>query len=152
MQKYLPAAKSVIFAYSAEQVEMHFKEKDLLTELLSLFTQVKEGVVTFGIYGDYLMLSFNVKGEERIVAIISGADPLFLQKVSEDWLLEIRETVEREFLLLKQARVDSQTGLLNISNLFSLLDTYGSTERFASHTFGTDPEKNFFSVFFAVFT
>lgn len=128
LQKYLPAANRVVFAFSAGQVEEHFRTNTSVAELLPLFTQVKEGMVICGIHADYLMLSFDVKGGERCVAIISGADPLFLQKVREDWLLEIRGTVEREFLLLKQARVDCQTGLLNISNLYSLLDTYGSTK------------------------
>ncbi len=128
MKKYLPAANRVIFAYSAEQVEMYLGAKKLSTEILSLFTQLKEGLVTFGVYADYLMLPFNIKGEEKVVAAVSGADQLFLQKVSEDWLLEIKGKVEREFLLLKQARVDSQTGLLNISNLYYLLDSYGSVD------------------------
>ncbi len=128
MQKHFPAAKKIVFAYSAGQVETIFKENYPITGLLSLFAQVKEGAVFFGIYGDNLLLSFEVEERDRIVAIISGADAHFLQKVSEDWLMMIRETVASQFLLLKQARVDGQTGLLNISNLFSLLDTYGSTK------------------------
>ena len=142
MQKPLPAAKSVTFAFSAGQVEMDFRKNGCAAELLSLFIQVKEGVVAFGIHDDYLMLSFNVKGGERIVAIVSGADHLFLQRVSEDWLLEIRETVERDFLLLKQARVDSQTGLLNVSNLFSLLDTYSSTKDLRLVLLELTPKRN----------
>ena len=128
LQKHLPAAKQVFFAFSAGQAENHFQEGEPIADLLSLFTQIKNGVVLCGIHTNYLMLSFNVKGEERTVAIISGADPLFLKRVSEDWLLGIREAVAHEYLLLKQARVDSQTGLLNMSNLYSLLDRYGSNE------------------------
>ena len=130
LQKYLPAAKSVVFAYSSGQAEVHFRDKDIAEKLLLLFAHVKDGVVSFGVQGDYLMLSFDVNGNERVVAIISGADSFFLQKVSEDWLLQIRDTVEREFLLLKQARIDNLTDLFNVSNLFSLLDTYGSTTDF----------------------
>jgi tetratricopeptide (TPR) repeat protein len=128
LQKYLPAVKHVVFVFSVGQAELHFRENASVAELLPLFKQMRDGAVApCAIYGDYLMLSFDVKGGAKSVAITS-ADPLFLRRVSEDWLLEKRATVEQEFLLLKQARVDSRTGLLNISNLYSLLDTYGSTE------------------------
>ena len=128
LQKYLPLAKQVAFAFSVGQAESLLPIITSTPELLSLFIKVKEGSVTFGTCLEHLMLAFTVKDGERIVAIISGADPLFLQKVCEDWLLEIKETVEREFLLVRQARVDSQTGLLNIANLYSLLDRYGANE------------------------
>ena len=128
LQKYLPMAKQVAFAFSAGQAESLLATNTTAPELLSLFMQVKGGGVTFGTCLENLMLAFTVKDGERVVAIISGADPLFLQKVREDWLLEIKETVEREFLLVRQARIDSQTGLLNIANLYSLLDRYGANE------------------------
>ena len=127
-KRYLPAAQHVIFTVSVGQVENNLVVKASTPELLSIFTQVKEGLVAFATCLDYLMLPFSVKDGERIVAIISGADPLFLQKVSEDWLLDIKETVEREFLLIKHARIDSLTGLLNAANLYSLLDKYGTNE------------------------
>ncbi len=128
LQKHIPVVESTIFAYSVAQVEAYFETQESSVELLSLFTRVKEGLATFGIFSDCLMLSFDIKGGERVVSIVSGADPLFLKKVREDWLLEIKATVERDFLLLKQARVDSQTGLLNVSNLLYLLDSYGSAD------------------------
>ncbi|MGB3210606.1 MAG: tetratricopeptide repeat protein [Desulforhopalus sp.] len=74
------------------------------------------------------MLPFSLKNGTKSIAIITGSDPLFLKRVSEDWLVEKKRAIEREFLLLKQARVDSQTGLLNLANLYYLLDVYGSTE------------------------
>ena len=128
LQKYFPQAKHVAFVFSAGQVEKRYTDSACLAELLSLFTQVKKGMVSYAIHAEYLMLAFDLAGGEKSIAIISGADPLFLRTVSEDWLLEIMGTVEQEFLLLKQNRVDSQTGLLNISNLHSLLEMYGSAE------------------------
>ncbi|TKB23205.1 tetratricopeptide repeat protein [Desulfopila sp. IMCC35006] len=128
LQKHLPTAKDVVFAFSAGQVENILPAHLSASELLPLFTKVKEGDAAFGAYSDCLMLPFSIQDRERIVAIISGADPLFIQKASEDWLLEIKETAEREFLLIKQARIDNQTGLLNIANLYSLLDRYGTKE------------------------
>ena len=144
LQKCIPAAKRVTFAFSAGQVEMLYKDTACIAELLSLFTQLKNGVLVCGVHADYLMLAFDLQGGERSVAIISGADPLFLKKVSEDWLLEIKGTVTQEFLLLKQARVDTQTGLLNISNLYSLLETYGSTKGLHLILLELTPKRNSF--------
>jgi tetratricopeptide (TPR) repeat protein len=128
LQNYFPAAKQVVFAFSAGQMQSLYRGSSCVDELSSLFTKLKEGEVTHAIYSRFLLLAFDLKDGDKIVAIISGADPLFLKRVGDDWLLEITETVERQFLLLKQARVDGQTGLLNISNLYSLLETYGSRE------------------------
>ena len=91
---------------------------------------MQEGGQPCVIHTECLMLSFAIGGGKKIVAIGTGADPVFLRKVRVDWLLETRGVVEREFLLLKQARVDVQTGLLNLSNLYYLLDTHGSTKGF----------------------
>ncbi len=130
VREYIPAAEQVIFILSAAEAERYFKENEFIAELLPLLEQINNGeVAPCGIYGNYLMLSFAVKGDVGSVAIIS-ADPLFLRRVDEDWLLKTRAKVEREFLLFKQARVDSQTGLLNVSNLNSLLDTYGTGDGF----------------------
>ena len=128
LQNYFPAAKQVVFAFTIGQLQALYRESSCVDELSSLFTNLKAGEITHAIYSRFLMLPFDLKDGDKIVAIISGADPLFLERVSDDWLLERAETVERQFLLLKQARVDGQTGLLNISNLNSLLETYGSKE------------------------
>ncbi len=128
LQRYLPGANEVIFALSVQQLQSQKQTGTLSTEQSSLFGLLKEGDVDCGIQGDSLMYCFRLKDGNSVVAVIFGMDPLFLQKASEDWLLETRGTIEREFLLLKQARVDSQTGLLNMANLSSLLDTFGSTE------------------------
>jgi tetratricopeptide (TPR) repeat protein len=149
LRKHLPTARQVVFAFSVEQAEVCLKENANATikALLSLFKQIKNGGSSCGILGDYLMLSFETRGGERSVAIISEFDPLFLQRVSEDWLSEIRTTVESEFLLLKQARTDNMTGLLNVSNLYFLLDTYGSTEGFHLILLELPPKRNSFQSF-----
>lgn len=128
LQKFLPGADEVVFALSVLQLESQLRTRNLSAELSSLFGLLKEGDIDCGIQADSLMYSFHLKDGNSVVAVIFGIDPLFLQKASEDWLLDTRGAIEREFLLLKQARVDSQTGLLNMANLSSLLETYGSTE------------------------
>ncbi len=91
-----------------------------------------------------MMLPFPVKDGEPVVALVTGADPLFLRKVGKDWLGEERLAVEREFLLLKEARVDIQTGLLNSTNLVSLLDTYSTTKKFHLILVELPPKRNSF--------
>lgn len=77
-----------------------------------------------------LLVPFFTAEEAMVLAVVSGADPLFLAKLGEDWLEEVKAAVEREFLLLKEARCDAVTGLLNLWNLQSLLE---SEERLPMH-------------------
>jgi hypothetical protein len=149
LRKNIPTARDIVFAFSVEQAEVCLKETAHapFKALLSLFKQMKDGGSYCGILEHYLMLSFDTKGGERGIAIVSGFDPLFLQRVSEDWLLDIRTTIESEFLLLKQARIDNLTGLLNVSNLHFLLDTYGSTEGFHLILLEVPPKRNSFRFF-----
>lgn len=149
LRKHLPTARNVVFVFSIEQAEVYLKENAYAAfeDLLILFKQLKNGGSSCGILGDYLMLCFETKGGVRSIAIVSGADPLFLQRVSEDWLLEIRTTVGNEFLLLKQARIDNLTGLLNVSNLYYLLDTYGSAEGFHLILLELPPKRNSFQYY-----
>ncbi len=125
--KFLPTESLVLFLHNENQAEDYFKDSSSLHELMTLFRTAQEGVQPCVIHAECLMLSFAIKDGKAVVAIVTGADPVFLRKVREDWLIDTRAAVEREFLLLKQARVDAQTGLLNLSNLYYLLDKYGST-------------------------
>ncbi len=77
-----------------------------------------------------LLVPFFTAEEAMVLAVVSGADPLFLAKLGEDWLEEVKIAVGREFLLLKEARCDAATGLLNLWNLQSLLE---SEERLPMH-------------------
>lgn len=127
LRKHLPTAGQVNFLHSSVQLAEIFPESPILPELTDLYQRAKSGENPVGLHSECIMLAFTVKGGERVVALVSEADPVFIRKVSEDWLSEVRLTVEREFLLLKEARVDIQTGLLNVSNLCYLLDTYTTT-------------------------
>lgn len=71
--------------------------------------------------GEMIFLPYETDNGDIVAAIVQGADPAFAGKVSSDWLLETKNSIEKECLLIKQARVDFQTGLLNGYNLHSLL-------------------------------
>ena len=93
---------------------------------LEHFRFLKEGTCSHVVYRGVVFLAFSAGERDRVIAVLTGADSLLLQKMSKAWLDEKIELVEREFHLLKQARVDVQTGLLNLANLHSLLDSDNS--------------------------
>ena len=113
---------------AAAKVDFIFDENDLDSKtLLDTFKDLQNGEKRCGIFDRWLLIPFKVKEDKRVVAVISETDTIFLKKVSEDWLIDLAAAAERDFLLLKQARVDGHTGLLNLSNLHYLLDTYTYT-------------------------
>ncbi len=123
--RQLPSAKNVFFIHSLEELQSYTVgvNEDLVTApLVELFQSIIKGDIFHAVSQGYLLVSFNVFADQRIVALVEGADSLFLQRLSEDWLLEICGRLEHEFLLLKKVRIDLQTGLLNLSNLYSLLE------------------------------
>lgn len=130
LKKHLPTAQRVDFFEKGGQFSTSMPELAIVPEIMEIFRSVKSATKRVGLHSQCLMLPFSLRNREIIVALVSGIDPLFTRKVSEDWLNEVKLVVEREFLLLKEARVDMQTGLLNVSNLRSLLDTYSTTKRF----------------------
>ncbi len=125
--KKLPAVAKVEFFFNEKEISRLFEKDFDFKPLSDTFKDVQNGKQRCGIVGCWLLIPFKAEGGKRVVAIISETDTVFLQKVSEDWLLDLAAAAEREFLLLKQARVDGHTGLLNLSNLHYLLDTYTNT-------------------------
>jgi tetratricopeptide (TPR) repeat protein len=79
---------------------------------------------------EFLFLPFESSDGDIIVAVAQGADPVFTSKLSRQWLLEAKAVAEKECLLIKQARVDLQTGLLNAYNLHTLLSRSGNSNRY----------------------
>jgi len=70
-----------------------------------------------------LFFPFSILDQQVMVAVVTGLDPLFVKKAGQDWLTETRDALQQEFLILKQAGVDLQTGLLNGAHLNTLFDT-----------------------------
>ncbi len=123
LKKRLPTAKTIYFSDIHGRFEEHSSGKHLPDDLAPLLAAIRKGEKPFAIHSQSLMLPFAVRDGGVVVAVIEEADPLFLGKVGGDWLEETRAAAEREFILLKEARVDVQTGLLNLWNLYSLLDS-----------------------------
>lgn len=124
--RHIPTLKKIEFFAKEESFINSCAEFVEDTLVIENFRALKDGERPHLIYKGYVFLACPAAEGEVVVAVLSGADPLLLQKMSKTWLDEKVELVEREFHLLKQARVDVQTGLLNLANLHSLLDSGSS--------------------------
>jgi GGDEF domain-containing protein len=110
------------FIFNEVQLRNKFFEEENIEELVNAFQFVLENSHQICKKDHFLFLPFDLSDESVVVAVFPKLDPLFLRRVTMDWLSEIRHEVKRSYLLLKQARIDDLTGLFNLSNLYSLLD------------------------------
>ncbi len=127
LQHKMPTSCSVSFCSGAESFRLLSETYMGAENPVSLFNQILRGEKSYGIEEGLLLVPFFVDGG-CVVGVVSGADPVFLTKVAPDWLSGVLGEAEREFVLLKGARVDGLTGLLNLSNLHSLLDNARSID------------------------
>jgi len=73
-------------------------------------------------YDDCLFFPFSLHDEQIITALVTGIDRLLVKKVGHDWLQEIGESLQQDFLIVKQTGIDLQTGLLNGAHLNAVFD------------------------------
>lgn len=125
LKRRLPTAQTVHFADVPDLTAEHGADISPAAGDGDLFEAIRNGSKSCAVHKQSLMLAFPLRDGGRVIATVRGADPVFLSKVREDWLEETRAAAEREFVLLKEARVDVQTGLLNLWNLCSLLEGAG---------------------------
>lgn len=117
----IPTAKNVRFVFSENDLRTLLNDKSV-NNLVTLFDSVCKSTIQCGVYHDFLMIPFILNDETLAVALVSELDPLFAKRVKDDWINDVRNEIKRDFYLLKQARTDDQTGLLNLSSLYSLLE------------------------------
>jgi tetratricopeptide (TPR) repeat protein len=117
----LPTAQRVFFTRSPADIQEFCGEDLRLTALTLLYKEMLTRGLSVAVDRHALLMAFPRLDGEPVVALVVGLDPLFCQNADIDWLEEIRLVVEGEFHLVKQARVDIQTGLLNMANLDHLL-------------------------------
>jgi len=123
VSRHIPTVKKIDF-FDKEDDFLDSRESFAMDPLFAeYFGSLKERKCAHIVYKGIILLALSAKDDEVVVTVLLGADPLFLQKMSKSWIDEKKERIERELHLLKQARVDAQTGLLNLANLQSLLDS-----------------------------
>lgn len=120
--RHIPTIEQVTFFDSESDFLAGFQQKDEPSPV-DQFRLLVSGETDYFVNPNTILLRFQTTEGKPVIAVLSGADPLFLKKVSPDWLVEKKSLIDREFLLLKQARVDMQTGLLNLANLRSILES-----------------------------
>lgn len=119
----IPTAKTVTFHTASGQLAHLFSDKKNRVAANVLFDQGTAGDEAVKIGIDSLLLPFTVDQGRVVVAHVSGLDPLVIKRAAKDWLADTQLAAFRNFLYLKQARTDAETGLFNSANLFCLLDT-----------------------------
>lgn len=114
----LATAEDVVFVCNIATNE-HGLSQEIITAIES---GGRAGHLFLNVQGVLVFLFFTEN--EIVAAVISGVDELILNKATHDWLEEVRTTILNQFFMLKQARVDSETGLLNLSNLHHILQRF----------------------------
>lgn len=128
LKRSIPTAAGVQFFNSIVNFKAETESKTDFEKLSEAFQDISEMQLQFAIVGNILMLGFAVTSKNVIIAVVQGTDSLFLQRAGEDWLLDVRDGARREFLLLKQARTDGLTGMLNLTNLSFLLEQNAASD------------------------
>lgn len=118
----IPTANGVNIITTPDQLETEFTDVHIRKAVGLRYEQaiVKNAIIKGG--ADSLLLPFPLETGKTTVAYVSGVDPLVIKRAGQDWLAEIQTAVVRDFLYLKQARTDAETGLLNTVNLYGLFD------------------------------
>ncbi|MBU0663379.1 MAG: tetratricopeptide repeat protein [Proteobacteria bacterium] len=122
IKEKITTATEVSFLEDACQLDNVSDDVSRSSLLKEIFAQTLETKVPAA-YDNCLFFPFSIADEQIIVAFVTGIDRLLVKKAGHDWLQEVRDTLQREFLILKQAGVDLQTGLLNGAHLNTLFDT-----------------------------
>ncbi|MBU4236308.1 MAG: hypothetical protein KKB91_08335 [Proteobacteria bacterium] len=127
IKEKIVTATEVFFLEDASQLDNSSDDASKRSLLKEIFTQTLEDKEPAA-YDNCLFFPFPIADEQIIVAVVTGIDRLLVKNAGHDWLQEIRDTLQREFLILKQAGVDLQTGLLNGAHLNTLFDAFPEGE------------------------
>lgn len=118
----IPTAKAVTFHTTFAQLAHLVADKKNRAAASALFSREKASKEAVKAGADSLLLPFTVDHDRLVVAHVSGLDPLVTKRAAKDWLADTQLAAVRDFLYLKQARTDAETGLFSSANLFCLLD------------------------------
>lgn len=122
LDRLIPTAGKIRFLGGGEEIVDIPETTGAGNGLQKAFQTLRTEQRLYVVNEQHLLFALHLDGGDSVIVSVSGADPVFLKRVQSDYLLEVTKQAEREFLLLKQARIDVQTGLLNVTNLHSLLE------------------------------
>jgi tetratricopeptide (TPR) repeat protein len=128
-EEMLPTVKEVQF-FNSKELPRRSPDSVESEKLEELYQQIMSGELFYAVADGVLLFSFQFPDAPPVIAAAYGGDSEFLRRLDESWLEEVREKLEGEFTLLREARIDQETGLLNLANLQSVLDSWDTTPGF----------------------
>lgn len=98
-------------------------------KILSILEQYESLLDLAFSFDDCIIFSIPVVDKEQVLVLLDNLDPLVVKRFGDDWLAEVRQRIISDCILLKQARIDQETGLFNSSNMHYLLDSLTDYEQ-----------------------
>ncbi|WP_163340916.1 lipopolysaccharide assembly protein LapB [Desulfopila sp. IMCC35008] len=124
----IPAVASVVFVEDSTPFTKIFKNANFIKKVTGVFDNMKNGGKLATVVGDTILLGFQLGHNAFIAAVIPKVDSVLLERVADDWLFDVRESIELEFLEVKKQFQDPETGLLNSLHLFRALEDGGDAD------------------------
>lgn len=135
----IPSAGKIYFVHVQSTLPKLSSDPRKGAELSCLIERMLSGQLTSQILDDNILLSFRLSDARYLVAVVSQLDEFVVQKASVDWLEDCREKLLLDFLLVKRSYKDPETGLLNSTHLFTLLQSPSVGQKFEIFLVGVPP-------------
>lgn len=119
----IPSAGKVWFVGMRDPVPKLSTAPRIGREIAATIERMFQGEQTSHKVADAILLAFALSEGRVLVVAVSQVDPLVIAQGAADWLEEVRLSLAREFVLIKTAYRDSETGLLNSAHFFALLQS-----------------------------
>lgn len=120
--KKIPTAGQVHFLENSQLLLKLIADEQKAESILAIIKDQPSHEDMAVSYYDCLIFSMPLNDNQHILVLVDEIDPHVVRRFGDDWLAEIRSSLVAELTLLKQARVDIETGLLNSCNLHYLLE------------------------------
>lgn len=121
----IPASSAIFFVEDSSPFTKIFSKARQVKLIAAAFEEMRKGGPLAMIAGDSILLGFPLAHQGFIAAVVPAVDKVLIDRVAEDWLNDVREAIEQDFIEVKQHYQDPETGLLNSEHLFSVLDSDG---------------------------
>ncbi len=118
----IPGAGSIRFVENSAPFAKIFVDAMVIRKLSAAFAKMVAGELEMVVVADTIMFAFPLAPKGCIAAVVRDVDPLVLQGLVEDWLVETRAKIIKAFVEIKQQYQEPVTGLLNNAHLFSVLE------------------------------
>ena len=128
LQQRIPTATEVVLYTDLQLLQEHLPDDNARSTAAEIFSRPQEAGKVVKISRDSLLFPFVTVDGHIVVARVPSLDPLVVKRAARDWLADVQQASFRDFLAVKQARTDMETGLCNISHLYALLNASATLE------------------------